>query len=290
MSTNLKDKVLGSLVGFAVGDAMGATTEFMTKEQIRKEYGYITEILGGGWLNLKKGMVTDDTQMMLCVGYGMLAGHPDEDTRLNLICKNFVDWLDSNPPDVGNCCRVAISSNRSKGHWSRWLIENSRRQHYYCKEDLGNGGLMRCLIPCLTGDITLAVNQSNLTHYNPTCIKAVQDYFWEIQNFLADYPISTDRQHMDPTGHVVNTVNNAIYWATIHPLTGIVPAVNDGGDADTIAALTGGLIGAHLGFKTFYGTHPEWVKTLDKTVFTELRRMTNFIVKARNNCEYSDTV
>ena len=31
----LKDHIAGAVYGFAVGDSVGATTEFMTKEQIR---------------------------------------------------------------------------------------------------------------------------------------------------------------------------------------------------------------------------------------------------------------
>lgn len=43
-----KDKILGSLIGFAIGDAMGATTEFMSKEQIQNQYGKVDHIMGGG--------------------------------------------------------------------------------------------------------------------------------------------------------------------------------------------------------------------------------------------------
>mgnify|MGYP002521611381 CR=1 FL=1 len=63
----LKDKVLGSLIGFAIGDAMGATTEFMNKEAIKEQYGELRDIIGGGWLHLMPGQVTDDTQMTLCI-------------------------------------------------------------------------------------------------------------------------------------------------------------------------------------------------------------------------------
>lgn len=61
MNTSLKDKVRGSLFGFAIGDAMGATTEFMSTKSIKLKYGMVDQIIGGGWLNLKAGKVTDDT-------------------------------------------------------------------------------------------------------------------------------------------------------------------------------------------------------------------------------------
>ena len=63
----IKSKIKGALYGFAIGDAMGATTEFMTRSEIADKYGAVTNIIGGGWLHLEPGQVTDDTQMMLCV-------------------------------------------------------------------------------------------------------------------------------------------------------------------------------------------------------------------------------
>ena len=63
----LKDHIAGAVYGFAIGDSVGAITEFMSKDEIKSKYGEVTKQLGGGWLNLKPGEVTDDTQMMLCV-------------------------------------------------------------------------------------------------------------------------------------------------------------------------------------------------------------------------------
>lgn len=41
-----RDKVAGAFYGFCIGDAMGATTEFMTAKQIKEEYGLLHEIVG----------------------------------------------------------------------------------------------------------------------------------------------------------------------------------------------------------------------------------------------------
>ena len=61
------DRALGAYLGFACGDALGATVEFMSPKQIQKRYGVHNEIIGGGWLGLKAGEVTDDTQMALAL-------------------------------------------------------------------------------------------------------------------------------------------------------------------------------------------------------------------------------
>ncbi|MGB7394228.1 MAG: ADP-ribosylglycohydrolase family protein, partial [Pricia sp.] len=65
------DKVLGALVGSAIGDAMGASTEMWRREDIQLKYGYITGLTPavreqspeGTWdHNLTAGATTDDTR------------------------------------------------------------------------------------------------------------------------------------------------------------------------------------------------------------------------------------
>jgi len=71
------DKVLGALVGSAIGDAMGASTEMWYRTQIQKEYGYITGLTTalrekspeGTWgHNLDSGTTTDDTRWKYLMG------------------------------------------------------------------------------------------------------------------------------------------------------------------------------------------------------------------------------
>ncbi len=65
------DKILGALVGSAIGDAMGASTEMWHREAIQDKYGYITGFTPtireqspeGPWAhNLEPGATTDDTR------------------------------------------------------------------------------------------------------------------------------------------------------------------------------------------------------------------------------------
>lgn len=69
--TFLRDKILGMLVGSAIGDAMGAPTEMWTREQIEAEFGFVKDLHArmtpaspeGTWeLNVKGGTTTDDTR------------------------------------------------------------------------------------------------------------------------------------------------------------------------------------------------------------------------------------
>ena len=60
---SLEDRALAAFLGFAIGDALGATVEFMTKGEIAARFGIHRNIIGGGWLRLAAGRVTDDTEM-----------------------------------------------------------------------------------------------------------------------------------------------------------------------------------------------------------------------------------
>ena len=54
---------MGSLLGLAVGDALGAPVEF----KARGSFPYITHYQDGGEFNLKACQWTDDTLLMLCL-------------------------------------------------------------------------------------------------------------------------------------------------------------------------------------------------------------------------------
>ena len=60
------DRVAGCLVGLAVGDALGAPLEFLTRPEVRKRFpqGLREMIASSLW---DKGEYTDDTQMALLI-------------------------------------------------------------------------------------------------------------------------------------------------------------------------------------------------------------------------------
>lgn len=73
MDKNKKDRIRGSLIGGAIGDALGYPIEFMSLAAIRDKYGKggITEFE----LNEKsKAVVSDDTQMTLFTANGLMFG------------------------------------------------------------------------------------------------------------------------------------------------------------------------------------------------------------------------
>ena len=132
MTISLQDRALGAYLGLAVGDALGATVEFMTRGEIAAKYGVHQKIIGGGWLHLKPGQVTDDTQMSLHLGRSLVRAG-----GLNLedLCEEFACWLKSKPIDVGNTCRRGIQ---------RYIVHGTTQTPYH-EGDAGNGAVMRAL-------------------------------------------------------------------------------------------------------------------------------------------------
>jgi len=81
-----KDKILGAIVGSAIGDAMGASTEMWPREDIVEEYGYINELTPalrsqspeGTWEhNLVAGATTDDTRWKYFIGQYLMSNQGD---------------------------------------------------------------------------------------------------------------------------------------------------------------------------------------------------------------------
>lgn len=280
-----EERVKGAVYGFAIGDAMGAVAEFETAESIEKKYGRITEILGGGWLKLKPGEVTDDTQMTFCIFDAMIDfvaaqeiyGKFNEDfntdymeppSLLQCIKEKFIEWKKCKPKDIGNLCLFGIS-----------MLEKGMSPQYD-PEALGNGSLMRALPFALVGNEEMNVEQGLLTHNNSTCTSEILKYHRDIQMLINGIlPSHVNIGLQTPSGHVTHTYENARYWV-FGPETkcfrdAIEGAVNDGGDADTIAAITGSMAGALYGYQNI---PEEWIETLDEGVKRNLEEYANFVI------------
>lgn len=293
----LEQRVKGALYAFAIGDAMGATTEFMKKNDIVAKYGSkgLRRIAGGGWLNLKPGQVTDDTQMMLCVADAMkLVKHDDEFVDheeltgfLDKCAKNFVKWFKTNPPDVGGQCARVIYEFAHSDPYSGWNVA-WRNSQLNGNSAQGNGGLMRALPAAMLKDGRACALQSCLTHNSSEALNCIFCYHRMVQMALqgadkSSFAGAYERIrwsalcHVQPTGHVSNTLANAVYWFcnTDSVEDCIVRCVNDGGDADTIAAIAGGIAGAFYGYDNIPARH---VKALNKGVRRDLDKAVETVV------------
>lgn len=265
MNTNLRNNIAGAIYGFAIGDAMGATTEFMTHLQIRKQFHKVENIIGGGWLHIRPGQVTDDTEMTMCV-MDALMHQPHDEILFEMACaKNFKEWYKSNPKDIGAQCSKAIHCLLSEG-----------KKIGYDAGALGNGSLMRAMPCALLGLDKFNEIQGALTHNNSTCSSFIQNYSELIQRHLYNKNITYITGYLlEPSGYIRNTFNNSVYWSQEDSFEdAIIKAVNHGGDADTIAAITGSLAGAKFG----YDAIPErWINQLNPDVKIFLEKFKIFV-------------
>src|SRR5512146_2286374 len=156
MTTN---RAIAAYLGLAIGDALGATVEFMTPTEIAARYGTHDTIRGGGWLHLKPGQVTDDTTMSLALGNAILA-----QGRVDALAaaQAFHEWMRAKPVDIGNTVRRNLLQFRKTGNPAA----------PYSDHDAGNGAAMRVLPVALAtfGQTEEAVRagcraQAHVTHY-----------------------------------------------------------------------------------------------------------------------------
>lgn len=274
----LANRATGAYLGLAVGDALGATVEFMLPREIRAQYGVHDRLRGGGWLRLKPGQVTDDTTMALALGDAVLAaGKVDALTA----AQSFDAWLRSKPVDVGNTVRRGILHFRATG--KPWTREESSAA--------GNGACMRTLPVALAtlGRDELTVRQACqaqawVTHRNPLSDAATECVvhlvqaalagastpeliLGPVQNLLKGHPEFRfrGRRRENPGGFVVETLQ-AVFQAlfdTDNFRDCLIEVVNRGGDADTTGAIAGMIAGARYGVDAI---PLSWRRALDQRI------------------------
>lgn len=271
----LSERAIAAYLGLAIGDALGATVEFLTPNEIRHQHGIHRDITGGGWLRLKAGQVTDDTGMSLALGASILA-QGSVDAKAS--AEAFDAWMRSKPVDIGNTVRRNLIAFRKTGN-----PEAVPSEH-----DAGNGAAMRVLPVALacygqTPEKTLAAShaQAHTTHHNALSDGACDTLIFMVQDFLAGrdaLEVESQRaaelvsQHPvfaygrkrceNPSGYVVETIQAVFqsFFATASFEECLIDVVNRGGDADTTGAIAGMLAGARYGLEAI----PErWLNALD---------------------------
>lgn len=285
----ISDRARAAFIGMAVGDALGATVEFMTASEIALKYGTFKDIIGGGWLRLKPGQVTDDTEMALCVGRAIVKS---QGWSVEAVAENFAAWLKSRPVDCGDTCRKGI----------RAYLLHGRLESPPNEWDAGNGAAMRILPAVLFSfpDEELlkkyVIEQAHITHNNPVSDAACLCLGQLLHAALGGAEKTRLRRHADgltarfptfafepyrglATGYVVDTMQTVFHWffrgRSFEEC--LVGTVNQGGDADTTGAICGMLAGAYYGMDAI---PKRWVRKLDRAVLGEIEVMVDRLIAA----------
>ena len=137
-----QDAIAGSLVGLAIGDALGFPAEFRTRNQILDAFGPtgLTDFVAvhdERWPQPPYIMGThhppatysDDTQMTIAVAQGLLdADSSDVDIVMNAIAGHFVTWsrADNNDRAPGETCMTGCRSLEQGVPWREAGVANSK--------------------------------------------------------------------------------------------------------------------------------------------------------------------
>jgi ADP-ribosylglycohydrolase len=275
------DRSVAALLGVHAGDSLGATLEFMDRDQVQRMFpdGH-REIIGGGAFGWEAGAPTDDTDLTLAVAEAYRLGD-DTEGVVAAAADLMLAWLDGGPKDVGSTTASSLQRyRRERDPWTCGLTDEDTQ---------GNGSLMRTMPVALArGDAGLrraeAMAISAITHAHPACTIACVAYcdlvsaliegedaataVDEVLSRLADGDAPGERAVADailygiqlreegdgaewPAGRgwVLDSLTLAV-WAVLGDESfedDLVQVVMLGGDADTNGAIAGGLLGAKHG-------------------------------------------
>jgi ADP-ribosylglycohydrolase len=274
--TPMRDRVGGTLLGLAVGDALGAGYEFGPGPSGPPE------MVGGGLGSWEPGEWTDDTQMAICIAEVTASGSCD----LEAIGARFLAWAESGPQDIGIQTRVVLGLASGPSDLDR---QARRRFEQHPRNSAGNGSLMRTAPVALAhlGDdealCDSAMAVSDLTHGDPLTGEACVLWCVAIDRAVREERLDGIRDGLDllpassrdrwtswiteaesqspgtfnPNGFVVKALqaaHAAVSQTDIpsenpsaHLVDALYAAVAIGHDTDTVAAIAGSLVGARWG-------------------------------------------
>jgi len=276
---DITERYRGSLLGLAVGDAVGTTLEF----RLPGLFDPIDDMVGGGPFGLEPGQWTDDTSMALCLAESLIEKQGfDPVDQL----QRYVRWwreghLSSTDQcfDIGKTIRAALEAFERTGE-------------PFCGStdpmSAGNGSIMRLApVPLYFATdpvkaIELSADSSRTTHGAPTTIdgcrylaalilgavkgvdkdELLSDHYCAVPGYWKTLSLAPEidevasgsfRRKQPPeiigSGYVVRSLEAAL-WAFCHSNSfreGCLLATNLGDDADTTAAVFGQLAGAFYG-------------------------------------------
>lgn len=274
-----RSRFVGSLLGTAFGDALGASVEMQSRSEIRSQFGQIRDFMShaNGF-----GRYTDDTEMTLA------------------LARSLIDRGGVDAADCSRCYAEAFTLERGYGRSAARIMEaladgadyRQTGTMFFPEGSFGNGAAMRIApVGLLYGRADETVLREAIlaavccTHVHE---EAVETAFLQALalGLMFDLPLGEEPDahevidrlksscRYDDLGRSLDIVVNLLdsgaegaavaecfgcgvrsadswppaIWAALrfadNPEEAIIQAVNLGGDTDTIGAMTGALVGA----------------------------------------------
>jgi ADP-ribosyl-[dinitrogen reductase] hydrolase len=275
----------GTLLGLAVGDALGAPLELSAPEDARSAVERGLEMTGGG--SWEPGEWTDDTALALCLAESILArGLLDTDD----LASRYIAWANETPKGIGRTTRAALKGARDAAHARLQTREHHARTGFTA----GNGTVMRAAPIALAANSveeasSAARADALLTHHDPAaaacsaalCAALIALRVGNDPLAAANHEVQGDKR-IERMLETVRTFDvqalaaaargreRGACWTTLGVALyaleafesyerGVLWAISLGGDTDTNAAVAGALIGCRDGEESI----PErWVSVL----------------------------
>lgn len=282
MMQTLRDHARGCLLGALIGDAAGATLEFIGRRPNDEDLDRALAMTGGGAHRVAPGQITDDGELTLALARALL-GQPHYPR--GAVARNYRLWCLSPPFDIGNATGNALGRGAPDDiALADRLATNAQAN----SESKANGALMRITpvgiwsVGVSDADaIAAAMADAQLTHPNVSCQWANAAYVIAIRHLLrqpGDHQGAVQaagavllRHRHEGAAEVQSWFDEAVAGTlpACHPEAGYVriafthalyhldratpyqkalrAVLSGGGDTDTNACIVGGLIGALWG-------------------------------------------
>jgi len=297
----LANRFVGTLVGFAVGDALGMPAEFLSRDQIRRYYGKpITDFIkahqGHASDFLPRGSYTDDTQMMLATAECLIECRKMDPARQ---ADALLSWyLNTVPHRAPMRANVRACKHLSTGRaWTKSGVFSSGCGaavrmppiglfFHQEPETLTRAALDACTIThteprARAASLAVAYLVARLVHATDRC--SAGDQVLETADRVASLDGDmaamlrwvTQIVHLPPeealfeigtSADALEAIPAAVYCFLKHPRNfpgAVLAAVNGGDAAGSIGALTGSMVGALAGIEAIPIQWREQVENAD---------------------------
>ncbi len=293
------ERYRGALLGLAAGEALGAPLEFMSANQIQIRHGMVDAMVGGGWLDLRRGEWTDDTAMALALATSLVEkkGLDPADAAARYLelyrkgAKGLANTVRSALAEIDGGTPVADASRKIAeeaagetdsssalgrtapiGLWYhadrralvRASLDEARITHHDPRVGGAAAAINLILAEFLTGDSDL-----------PALLERVNEaLFANEEGALNVLPVIEGKSLLElrPSEDVVDTLEVALVSlvSTKSFRDAVVTAVNLGGNTATIGAVCGALAGCAYGAG---GIPKDWLTPLkDRNLIEQAAR------------------
>lgn len=282
MNLSIKEKVYGALFGYAIGDALGLGTEFMTYDEAKKKYPaglthYSQIIRDAHRSQWRRGEWSNDTEVVKIILDSFIRKQTFDYLDISRTLK---DWYDTDPTDLTINLRMTLSQTQfaNSPFESTKKIRQTLGKYSATSECLG-----RAIFTFLSDDyLQVAEYLCKLTHPNEDAYTACKviaamshrlfhkgfpatyDSLIKIAGEAdADMAQFVEKAHHgslhdidlddSSTGWFVKKALAGVLWSAWHSESfesGLFDIIAEGGDADTNAASAGALLGIKFGYSS----------------------------------------